>query len=283
MSFETLLGNEQLKKELSESVARGQFSHCYLISGPRGSGKKTLARLLAAAILCRGSGKPCLRCHPCRKVMEGSHPDFITWEAQELGLEGQNALLTILEEPPRYAVFLLLADNPDQLLPTVRSRCRELKLTALSRELLERELSSAFPKASPEDIRAAILRSGGFLGQAKQLLEDGAALPPQTEQLFAALSRRDGLALTRVLTPMEKWKRDQLIPMLEGWLSIAVEALTVRSGGTAMSSQARMLAGSRSSPEIHRMILALQKALQYAKGNVSPGAICGWLTWALRE
>ena len=317
MSFETLLGNEQLKKELSESVARGQFSHCYLISGPRGSGKKTLARLLAAAILCRGSGKPCLRCHPCRKVMEGSHPDFITWEdpehqkipvklirdtfrpdvfikpnesehkiymiPQELGLEGQNALLTILEEPPRYAVFLLLADNPDQLLPTVRSRCRELKLTALSRELLERELSSAFPKASPEDIRAAILRSGGFLGQAKQLLEDGAALPPQAEQLFAALSRRDGLALTRVLTPMEKWKRDQLIPMLEGWLSIAVEALTVRSGGTAMSSQARMLAGSRSSPEIHRMILALQKALQYAKGNVSPGAICGWLTWALRE
>ena len=165
MSFDALLGNEQLKKDLARSLQTGHISHCYLITGPEGSGKHTLARLLAAAILCQGRDKPCGLCRPCRKVMEGGHPDFITWEdpdhqkipvkliretfrpdvfvkpnesehkiyliSQELGLEGQNALLTILEEPPAYAVFLLLAASPDKLLPTVRSRCRELKLSAL--------------------------------------------------------------------------------------------------------------------------------------------------------
>ena len=83
MSFETLLGNERLKKNLVESLSKKHISHFYLISGPEGSGKHTLARLLACAILCQGSRKPCLSCGPCRKVMEGNHPDFITVEDPE--------------------------------------------------------------------------------------------------------------------------------------------------------------------------------------------------------
>ena len=317
MSFESLLGNEQLKKNLESSIARGQFSHCYLISGPQGSGKHTLAKLLAAALVCQGEKKPCLSCHPCRKVMEGIHPDVIVWEdpehktipvkmirevfrpdvfvmpneserkvyliPQELGVEGQNALLKVIEEPPSYAVFLLMTDNPDKLLPTVRSRCRELKLTALPPELLRQTLAREFPTAAPEDIQAAIARSGGFLGQAKALLEEGATLPPQTAALFEALCRGDGLGLTQVLPPMEKWKRDQLSPMLESWLAITAEALACRAGSPALTRQARDLAGARTAQQIHGMVLHFQKALAYAKGNVSPGAVCGWLTWALRE
>ena len=313
MSFDALLGNEQLKTDLARSLQTGHISHCYLITGPQGSGKHTLARLLAAAIHCQGRDKPCGVCHPCRKVLEGGHPDFITWEdpdyqkipvkliretfrpdvfikpnesehkiymiSQELGLEGQNALLTILEEPPAYAVFLLLADNPQKLLPTVRSRCRELKLSALPRQLLEERLSRDFPQASREDLRRAAERSGGFLGQAKALLEEGLSLPPQTAAFVRAFAGGDALALTELLVPMEKWKRDALIPVLSGWLALLEEAL---AGYREISTLAGEIAARRTAPDIYRAIQALQKALTYAQGNVSPGAICGWLAWALR-
>ena len=78
MGFDALLGNRRLKDNLRASVGRGHASHFYLISGPMGSGKKTLARLLAAALLCKGAEKPCLQCSACRKVMADTHPDFIT-------------------------------------------------------------------------------------------------------------------------------------------------------------------------------------------------------------
>ena len=83
MGFEALLGNGRLKENLTESLSKGHISHCYLISGPLGSGKHTLARLLAAAILCQGRDKPCMICTPCRKVLDGNHPDYITVDDPE--------------------------------------------------------------------------------------------------------------------------------------------------------------------------------------------------------
>ena len=78
MGFEGLLGNARLKENLRASLARGRTSHFYLISGPAGSGKKTLARLLTAALVCKEADRPCLQCSACRKVMANIHPDFIT-------------------------------------------------------------------------------------------------------------------------------------------------------------------------------------------------------------
>lgn len=79
MEFPGFWGNEQLKANLSAAVDRRRTAHFYLISGPCGSGKRTLARLLAAALLCRDAhSRPCGRCSQCRKVLNGSHPDLIT-------------------------------------------------------------------------------------------------------------------------------------------------------------------------------------------------------------
>lgn len=315
MSFNTLLGNDRLKQNLAQSIGAGHISHFYLISGPAGSGKHTLARLLAAAILCREQSKPCLSCGPCRKVMEGSHPDLITVEdpehknvavkivrqmrddmfirpnesdykiymfPQELGTEGQNALLKILEEPPHYGVFLLLTDNPEKLLPTVRSRCTELKMQALSSDILRPYLRREFPQAAEEDLEVAIFRSGGFLGQAMEYLHSGGQMLPQTEDFLRAFGARDALLLTEVLVPMEKWKRDQLLEILQSWLEILESALACRSGLQAVSVPARQLAALRTGEDLYAAAVQLKKALDYGRGNVSPAAICGYLQWVLR-
>ena len=315
MGFESFLGNAQVKENLRRSLSNNRISHFYLISGPAGSGKRTLARLLAAAVLCREPGRPCLSCPSCRKVMSGVHPDFITVEApehkavavklvrearedmfirpneaehkiymfpQELGIEGQNALLKILEEPPSYGVFLLLTDNPEKLLPTVRSRCTELKLTAIPEPELKAALIREFPDAGADALRAAMLRSGGFLGQARLLLQDGGALPPQTESFARALTEKNALLLTQTLVPMEKWKRDQLLPVLQQWQQLVADALSCRAGLPAMSGEARCLGEARSPRELMAAEAALRKAAEYTQSNVSPAAVCGWLAWELR-
>lgn len=317
MSFDALLGNEQLKRNLRRSIGSGHISHFYLISGAEGSGKHTLAQLLAAAILCQGEDKPCMRCRPCRKVMDRVHPDFITVDdperktvpvelirrargdmyirpnesehkiylfprAQDMGLPGQNALLKVLEEPPAYGVFILLADNPARLLPTVRSRCTELRMLPLPRDMLLSRLRRDFPQAQPQDLEAAAERSGGFLGQAGQLMREGQELPQQTRDFLQALCRRSPLLLMQTLVPMEKWKRDALDGLLRQWISLTQGALECRSGLQAVSPGARQLAAVYTSMELRRLLSGLQRGSLYLQSNVSPGAVCGYLEWELQ-
>ena len=165
---------------------------------------------------------------------------------------------------------------------TVRSRCTELQLTAVEPRLLRPWLAAQFPAAAAEDLDAAIRRSGGYPGQAKTLLENGENLPPEVEAFVEHFAARDALGLTQVLAPMEKWKRDQALPVFAAWLAALEEGLTCRSGVPASGRAARRLANARSSKDLLRAVEAMRKAIEYTQGNVSVAAVCGWLTWALR-
>ena len=316
MGFESLLGNQRLKDNLTASLRQGKNAHFYLISGPAGAGKGKLARRLSAAVMCQGQEKPCLRCSHCRKVLDGVHPDviFVTDPEhktvpvrlirqirddvfvrpnegshkvyifpQEMGVEGQNALLKILEEPPHYGVFLLLTDNADKILPTVRSRCVELALQPLEENLLCRTLEKEFPQAGREAVEAAASRSGGFLGQARSLLSGDGQEKQQTLDFVRAFGQKDAYLLTCTLVSMEKWKRDQLIEMLQQWTEILEDAMAARAGHPPLLRLSAELASRRSARELNDGVEKLRKCIEYAQGNVSPAAICGYLAWALRS
>ena len=200
---------------------------------------------------------------------------------QELRTEGQNALLKILEEPPEYGVFILLSDNPEALLPTVRSRCTHLRLLPLPEAVLRKKLSAEFPQADAESLSAAILRSGGYLGQAMTLLSEDITADPRTEEFGKAFASRDSYGLLQVIAPMEKWKRDAAIAQWQSWVALLQDALTCQSGQSAPSSLARQLSTARSSRELMEAIDLLRKVISYAQGNISVATICGHLIWAL--
>lgn len=318
MEFGTFLGNEPLKQRLASVLANGKLHHSYLLCGPAGSGKHTLARLLCAAMECTAAEKPCLRCPQCHKVLHGTHPDIITVDdpdrktlpvklirdtcadlyvrpnegakkiyliprAQDLNPQGQNALLKCMEEPPAYGVFLLLTDNAERLLPTVRSRSVELRLQPLADAVLLPALRERFPQAEESALRSAAARSGGYLGQAETLLrENSTDLFPQTKSFLAAYCAKDPVALLRVLVPMEKLKREALRPILTQWYELLASALTAHAGQTALRPECAQVASARSAAALLSSIDALKAALVRLDANVGPGHICGALSILLR-
>lgn len=312
MGLEQLLGNEALKERLTEGLRSGRMSHSYLLTGPEGSGKRTLARLLAAAMECRGTPRPCGVCPACHKVLSGNHPDVITVDdpdhkqvpvdciraarselfirpnegekkvlliprAGDMNPAAQNALLKVLEEPPSYGVFLLLAPSPEALLPTIRSRCAHLRLSPLPRAVLEPALRQRFPDRSAADLEAAMGRSGGFLGQAVTLLEGSGLQLPQVEQFAAAYAAHDTLGLAMVFGSMDKYKRNQLAPVLEELQRLLAQSLLARRGCPTLLPQARAIAEQRTAPELLAACRLVQEALDDCWANVGVGNICAGL------
>ncbi|MBR2935171.1 MAG: DNA polymerase III subunit delta [Oscillospiraceae bacterium] len=183
MPLTSLVGNHALKEQLMPRLSGGTLGHAFILAGPAGSGKEELARILARAMVCDHPGaKPCGSCPACKKALGGIHPDiiavapleegkaitvdqvrqmradayvrpneaprkvYIVEQADHMRVEGQNAMLKLLEEGPSYAAFLLLAENQGGLLTTVRSRCETLSLIAQEQEL-----------SGPEEEQTALL------------------------------------------------------------------------------------------------------------------------------
>jgi hypothetical protein len=126
------------------------------------------------------------------------------------------------------------------------------------------------------------MRSGGYLGQAKALLESDEATADHITGFVDAISEKNALALTYLLVPMEKSKRDILLPVLNQWLDLVQGALSCRAGLPAVSPLARKLSLSRTPQELMNLAGHLKNAIDYTQGNVSTAAVCGYLEWALR-
>lgn len=203
--FTDIIGQEQLKEHLQNAISMNKVSHAYIINGERSSGKEFIAKVFSAALQCeKGKTEPCMECHSCKQALSGNQPDiifishekpntisvedirsqinndivikpyssprkiYIINEGEKMTVQAQNALLKTLEEPPEYAVILILTSNVDTLLPTVLSRCVVLNMKPVPDDKVKKFLME---ELQVPDYKAGICVAfaRGNIGKAKML------------------------------------------------------------------------------------------------------------------
>ena len=304
MNLTRLAGNAPLKRQLELETARRGLSHAYILSGPAGSGKRTLAGLLAAALVCdrRGGALPCLSCAGCRKAEGGIHPDIVRVgdDGKDISVAQVRALRAdAYIRPneaerkvyiPAYAAFLLLTDNAAALLPTVRSRCEHLPLSPVTQREAELWLDEHYPDQPQAARQAAADRCEGLLGRAAAELEGQAAGDTQALDGALELVRRldggDELALLEHCVALEKWDREQLRALLDEGVLLLRDALVCSAGTLRESDPRRREAAERAaralSPRQLTQAVGVLERLRAACGsNVGAGHLAGWLGAAL--
>ncbi len=203
--FGDIIGQDMIVGHLKGVLENNKVSHAYIINGERYSGKEFIAKVFARALLCSSEGAdPCDECASCKQALADSNPDiiyvthekpnvisvddireqigatisvkpytggrrvYIISESEKMNNNAQNALLKTLEEPPEYAVLILLTDNLGALLPTIQSRCVVLNMKPVADSLVKKFLME---EVGIPDYRAEICAAfaRGNIGKAKIL------------------------------------------------------------------------------------------------------------------
>jgi DNA polymerase-3 subunit delta' len=243
-NFGDILGHDRPIKVLKRAFASGRLAHAYLFWGPDGIGKEMAARAAAKVLLCRDPGAlakaaPCGTCDACVKCEAGEHPDLhlvapgeraisvddvralqgtlglrafesgfkiaIIRDAFRMSREGANALLKTVEEPPSGTFLFLLAHHRSQLLPTLVSRCQQLRFDPLPEETLAGWLAARGGMDDETSRRLAEL-AGGSPGAA---LAYGSAASEEMEEAARVADRLDTLGVSGRFELSERWSKDK--------------------------------------------------------------------------
>ena len=203
--FRDIIGQEQIKEHLQNALEAKKVSHAYIINGERSSGKEFIAKIFAMALQCeKGEANPCQECHSCRQALSDNQPDiirvthekpntisvddiraqinndvmikpysspykvYIVNEAEKMTVQAQNAILKTLEDPPEYAVILLLTTILKSLLPTILSRCVVLNMKPVSDTLVRKYLMEQM-QVPDYKAEVCVAFARGNIGKAKML------------------------------------------------------------------------------------------------------------------
>ena len=259
MKFADIIGQQHIKEHFQSAVVNGTISHAYIINGEKSSGKSMLAKTFAMAIMCEAGGsEPCMECLSCKRTANNANPDvinlirdskkktdiigideirqqiisgmyerpyngdhkvYIIDDADKMNVQAQNAILKTLEEPPGYAVLILLTRNAERLLPTIISRCIVLNMRPTKDSVIKQYLTER-GNLTDSDIDVVTAMAGGNVGKAKLLSEDGGFndfLSSITEILknITNTDLRDVLDATETLSQIKESKKYSLEDIFE--------------------------------------------------------------------
>ena len=309
-----LTGHEWAVDMLKKHIVHGTTRHAYLLAGPPGLGRRTLAVRFAQALNCPtplAVGIPCGVCRDCKQIESMKHADLTIVQSdseggvlkvdqirearktlilkpfmskyrvalflrfQEANDNAANALLKTLEEAPSYAVLILTADNPEQLLPTILSRCEVLRLRPLRVEDVQKALVGRGVETSRARLIAHI--SGGRMGYAIRLIENDALLERREERLNDLLtllpaSRVEKFAYADKLSKDKDSMRQTISFWLSYWRDVMLRAAQAETPLVNVDRNLEIedLAGRMDLPSARHVVGGLENALEKLERNVNP-------------
>ena len=325
--FHDILGHEQIIAHLQNAIEEDKVSHAYIFNGPEASGKMMLAEAFAMALQCEGEGKrPCLECRSCRQAADHNQPDiiyvshekpntigvddirtqinndidikpyssrykvYIVDEAQKMNQQAQNALLKTIEEPPAYAIILLLTTNADSFLQTILSRCITLNLKAVKEDKIKEYLMKHYQIPDYQaDICAAF--SQGNVGKAIQLAssEEFGELKASVLQLMKRLEDIDLYEMTGAVKQIAEYKlsvNDYFDLMMIWFRDVLYLKATNDVDGLIFKDEVydiKKQAAKRSYQGIETILEALEKAKIHLNANVNFDLVIELLLLTIKE
>lgn len=317
MKLSDFVGNQAVKRRIDDMVRDGRLPHALIIEGAPGSGRRTLAGIIARIAACTGEHKPCGDCAACRSEQspdittvvpqksgitvdqiravrseayivpnQSAKRVFIIPDAQLMNPQAQNALLKVLEEPPQTVMFILTCEYTRQLLATVVSRSAVLTLSVPDKEAAERYICSAYPQYSAEDVRAAC--TGGTIGDALNVLSGAAGYLDAAEKA-AELLMQSELSLHKFMHAYEKDRPTQK-GISEEMLRLFHDALVIRSGASrtcAGRDISEKISRCFTSEQLMRLCGVCERAVSDCEANMSGAVLvtvfCASLARAAQE
>lgn len=309
-----VFGHDWAVEMLQQQVANANLRHAYLLTGPDGVGRRTLAIRLTQALNCPNSlapGVPCRTCHTCKQIEEGKFFDLMVIQRvdgkkdlsvdqvrevtkflslkpyqsqykivlflrfQEANASAQNALLKTLEEAPGYAILLLTADNAEQLLPTIVSRCEIMRLRPLTVDAVADFLAS---RGVPcDNTRFLAHLAGGRPGYALQLFADEKTLVFRAEKLddlrkILAAKLRDRFHYAEKLAKDKDVFRQTLFIWLSYWRDVLLRTSGAEAALTNIdrAKEIESLIYAVDRPLARVITEGLEKAIDRLDRNVNP-------------
>lgn len=324
--FKDILGHEQIIEHLQNAIALEKVSHAYIFSGPEASGKMMLADAFAMSLQCEGDEKPCLNCRSCKQAMDRNQPDiiyvthekpntigvddirtqinndidikpyssrykvYILDEAEKMNQQAQNALLKTIEEPPAYAVILLLTTNADRFLPTILSRCIRLDLKAVKEAEIKKYLMREYQIPDYQaDVCAAF--SQGNVGKAIQLAssEEFGSLKADVLQLMKRVNDIDLYEMGAAVKQIAEYKlsvNDYFDLMMIWFRDVLYMKATNDVNGLIFKDEVydiKKQAAKRSYQGIEKILKAMETAKVRITANVNFDLVIELLLLTIKE